>query len=247
MPVASTTGPVTLTYDESASTSSKAASAGSGLYAIANCGAASVFAASAVPSATSMSVQIGGLNKTALGYTAPSANTYVTENYSYAANQTWLYRAETMAYYVRLNPNGVPSLFRTRWTAKPGVDELTADTQEMVEGVESMQLLYGQDSASVTATFPSGYIDKTSAANDLGSPAPDTANPAAAATAAQLWRRVGAVQLGLLVRGTGDRAAVDQSTTHLRVLNVDMTTPNDGQYRSTYESTIALRNRLFGN
>ncbi|WP_340648132.1 PilW family protein [Pseudoxanthomonas winnipegensis] len=244
--VVSTTGASTIGYPtEAATTSSKVATGtgNTGLYAIGNCGATSVFQGSAI-SNTGMSVAISGLNKSALGYTVSSANANVAETYSYAPNQTWLYRAETMAYYVALNPSNpqVPALYRVRWTqSASGVPGQISE--EMVEGVESMQLLYGEDSASATATTATGFINKTATAATIGDPLP---NSSAGAASALRWRRVGSVQLGLLIRGTGDRATAEQNP-GLRVLDVGITAPTDGNYRYTYETSIALRNRLFGN
>lgn len=241
-----TTGNSALGYpSESAADSSKVATGGSaGLFAIGNCGATSVFQASAAPGNTSMNVNVTGLNQTALGYTVASDNALVTENYSYAPNQTWLYRAETMAYFVALNPTtNVPSLYRVRWTAPAG-GALQAVQEEMVEGVESMQLRYGEDSAALTAAFASGLINKTASAADIGTPLPNTA---AGITSAKRWRRVGSVQLGLLIRGTNDRAVVGQPVQAINVMGVTMNTPADGNYRHGYDTTIALRNRLFGN
>jgi type IV pilus assembly protein PilW len=67
---------------------------------------------------------------------------------------------------------------------------------------------------------------------------------------AAAWRRVGAVQVGLMVRNSGNRegAAATQAQNALSVLEVQMPvqTP-DGNYRSVYETTVALRNRLYGN
>lgn len=224
--------PPTISYaDESASTSSKVATQGGGLYAIADCRSASVFQASAPPGNTSMTVNSTGLNKSALGYLGAQDGAL-----AYGANQAWLYRAQSMVYYVALNPDQVPSLYRTQWTTDPGTSAIKPVTEELVEGIESMQLLYGQDSVTAANTPPSGYISTTGSAATI----------AAAAKPADLWRRVGAVQLGLLVRGTGERAASQQPAS-LKVLQVSMTPPADGQYRSVYETTIALRNRLFGN
>jgi type IV pilus assembly protein PilW len=236
--------PTVLTYpSESASTSSKVASGGSsGLYAIANCGSATVFQASAAPGTTQMSVVPAGsnLNQLGLGALAQDASGNNLETYSYAPNQTWLYRAETLVYYVASNSlTKVPALYRTRWTYPPGTKTVVQVTDEMVDGVESMQLLFGEDSADITSAA-TGLITKVNPASVL-----DEAT--ASATSALHWRRVGTVQVGLLVRGTGDRAAVTQAVIAPRVLNVKMNTPADGNYRTTYETTIALRNRLFGN
>lgn len=205
------------------------ATGGGGLFAVADCNGASVFQASEV-GATQITVKKNvGLNKSSLGDV--SANDGAI---TYRAGDAVLYRAESMAYYVALNAQGVPSLYRVRWIA-PGGGAVVANPEELVEGIESLQLLYGEDSNSTNpALLPTGNITKTSTAADIAS--------------ASQWRRVGAVQIGLMVRGGGnERAASAQAQVAPQVLQVDMNTPADGHYRSVYENTVALRNRLFGN
>ena len=214
-------------------TSGTVATGGSGLYALADCGGATVFQASATPSATQMTVNVNGLNKSDLGYVSSNDGAV-----TYKPLGTTLYRAESVAYYVALNPQNVPALYRARWTAAPGAAAPGVSVEELVEGVESLQMLYGEDSESENlAVLPSGHITKTNTAATIGD-----------ATNAGRWRRVGAVQLGMMVRGGGDeRAASAQATAAHDVLQVAMTAPADGHYRSVYETTLALRNRLFGN
>jgi type IV pilus assembly protein PilW len=79
---------------------------------------------------------------------------------------------------------------------------------------------------------------------DTASTISNAANDAANAAA---WRRVGAVQIGLLARNATESAAALQSAGGRNVLEVNMAVPADGKYRSTYETTVALRNRLIGN
>ncbi|SDQ49252.1 type IV pilus assembly protein PilW [Pseudoxanthomonas sp. CF125] len=210
------------------------ATGGSGLFAIADCRGASVFQASAAPTATSMNVTQTGLNASDLTFISTHDSSL-----AYKAGSASLYRAESMAYYVAFSPQAqAPALYRVRWISTPGNGALTAVTEEMVDGVESMQLLFGRDSAPLTSP-PSGYISSMVPASTIG----DETNAAA-------WRRVGAVQLGLMVRNSGNRegAAATQSLIPLSVLEVQMPvqTP-DGNYRSVYETTVALRNRLYGN
>jgi type IV pilus assembly protein PilW len=209
------------------------ATGGNGLYALADCGGASVFQASAAPSGTGMTVAVGGLNQSELGAVSGHDGAI-----TYKAGGATLYRAESIAYYVALNAQNVPALFRARWGAAPGGAALSVTTEELVEGVESLQLLYGEDSNSEDLTqTPSGHITKTNTAATIGG-----------AANAGRWRRTGAVQLGLMVRGGGgERAAAEQAQAAQNVLQVEMTAPDDGHYRSVYETTIALRNRLFGN
>ncbi|HHW4681602.1 MAG TPA: PilW family protein, partial [Xylella taiwanensis] len=223
----------TISYaDESLQGSSKVATGGSGLYAIADCNGASVFQASTAPTVTGMNVSAGGLNKTALDF----VGTYDHALSLFPGNLA-LFRAESIAYYIGLNDRGVPALYRAHWTAVPAGIELSTNVEELVEGVESLQFLYGEDSAALNKTTSSGYIDHTNPASTIG----DASN-------VLRWRRVGAVQIGLLVRGGGqERANALKAVVNPTVLSVHVTPPSDGHYRAVYETTVALRNRLFGN
>jgi type IV pilus assembly protein PilW len=207
------------------------ATGGSGLFAIADCRGASVFQASAAPTSTTLSVVQGGLNASSLGYVSSQDGPL-----AYKAGSASLFRAESIAYYIGVGAGGEPALYRARWTAAPGSAELNPVKEEMVEGIESMQLLFGRD----VADPPQGYIATMDTAGAVSNATSDAANAAA-------WRRIGAVQVGLLVRNAGERAAALQSADGRRVLEVKMNVPGDANYRSTYETTVALRNRLIGN
>ncbi|HHW4679209.1 MAG TPA: PilW family protein [Xylella sp.] len=223
----------TLSYDdESVQGSTQVATGGRGLYAIADCNGASVFQASTTPTATGMNVSAGGLNKTTLDFVG---------NYDHALSffpgSLSLFRAESIAYYIGLNEHGIPALYRARWTSAPAAVELSTHVEELVEGVESLQLLYGEDAASLTKATSSGYVDHVNPASLIG----DVAN-------ALRWRRVGTVQIGLLVRGDGqERANSMKAVIDPNVLSVHVIPPPDGHYRAVYETTVALRNHLYGN
>jgi len=150
---------------------------------------------------------------------------------------TMLYRAESIIYYVGNNTAGEPSLFRAR--AGGGG---TYASEELVEGIESLQLLFGQDTRPVlTSTQPPlGNI------TEYGTAA--TVRSGAAGDLANAWRRVGVVQVGILARSPGGAAAPSPDTNY-RVLGTQFqpAAAGDGRYRTSYEATIALRNRLFGN
>lgn len=154
----------------------------------------------------------------------------------YPAGQTRLYRANSVVYYVGLSTtSGEPALFRAR--ADRGGDYAS---EELVEGVESLQFLYGQDeTTNISATTPPvGNITTLHTAAGIG------ATP-------QAWRRVGLVQVGMLVRSPNPALAAEADTAvaNPRVLGVQYQqgAVNDTRYRATYEATIAVRNRLFGN
>ncbi|MGH8085312.1 MAG: PilW family protein [Lysobacter sp.] len=159
----------------------------------------------------------------------------------YEPAQAVLYRAESVVYYVGVGAGeDQPSLFRARYESAGGAFNVV--TEELVEGVESLQLLYGSDNETDLAERPTGYISRTDVASAIGGGATNPNNAQAGA-----WRRVGAVQIGLLMRSS-ERAAATQADKALSVLDVRMTpASSDGYYRSVYENTVALRNRLFGN
>ncbi|MEZ0469633.1 PilW family protein [Luteimonas salinilitoris] len=144
------------------------------------------------------------------------------------SGQTMLYRAESLVYYVSTGAGGQPSLYRAYHNGAEYSEE------ELVEGIASMQLVFGLDREDELDTKPpTGYIDNL----DIAQAGWDDLD----------WRRVGMVQVGLLA-SSPNRAAAEQAADR-HVLGVNFTPPadNDGLYRSGYESTVALRNRLYGN
>ncbi|KAB7764072.1 PilW family protein [Xanthomonas maliensis] len=158
------------------------------------------------------------------------------------SGQAMLYRAESLVYYVGTSAtSGEPALMRAR---SNGVDDYGMP-EELVEGIENMQLLFGLDqTVNMSNTSPPlGNISTQAIASDVST--------ATDATAAGQWRRVGQVQVGILARSPAPAAAerATSAVSYPSALGVSFTPPdkNDGRYRMTYESTIALRNRLFGN
>lgn len=202
-----------------------------GLMAIADCLHATVFQAKSVtvgpPAVTNIVVDGSGVNQSDF---APD---------TYLQGQAVLYRADTVVYYIANNTAvpARPALFRTRFNANPGAGAFAQQDEELVEGIESMQLMYGQDSQTNPTRAPSGFIDRV---NVAGSLFPIGTNE-------QTWRRVGVIKVGLLARSP-DPAAAPDALTVPRALGVNFTTPpNDTLYRSVYETSVALRNRLYGN
>jgi type IV pilus assembly protein PilW len=132
-------------------------------------------------------------------------------------------------------------LYRARFTALPGAGSLSLDAdtgiaEEVVEGVENMQLLYGQDTVTDPTQSPTGVIDSVRTASTL---LPNSSSSGG-------WQRVGEMQVGLLIRST-DPASAQKRTVVQRSLGTQLTLPDDKRYRTVYETNIALRNRLYGN
>ncbi|MET4614597.1 type IV pilus assembly protein PilW [Stenotrophomonas sp. 2619] len=196
-----------------------------GLFGVADCLSATVFQARAV-GASSVSAGDAPLNA------ALFSSLYTT-------GQAMLYRAESIVFYVGYDAaNAQTSLYRVRYTAGPNGALVVGTPEALVEGVENLQMLYGQD-RRLTAVSPSGYIDRQGTAKDVQG---SLADPAAA------WRRVGAVQLGMVI-SSPDPSAAQQATNAaaLTTMGVTFTAPNDGRMRAVYQTTVALRNRLYGN
>ncbi len=208
------------------------------LYAVADCSHADVFpAAGAVPGA--------GDAVTTVQVSSPVPATELQTRYtSQPAGQAMLYRAESVVYYVAEGASGIPAL----WRARADSTGVYALAEELVEGVEALQFLYGQDTvANITSTTPPvGNITSQHTASGVWAAAGGDS-----LTQANAWRRVGLVQAGVLMSSPqrASAPATAGADSNIRVLGVQYTpaTINDGRYRSSYESTIALRNRLFGN
>lgn len=185
------------------------------MFGIADCSYVDVFAASAVTPATGTVI----------------VDQPITRYTPQPAGQTMLYRAESLVYYIAPNATGVPALWRGRSNTAG-----TYSTEELVEGIENLQLLFGLDSVpDLDAAPPSGFVAQQQPASAV---LPDTE---------VTWRGVGQVQVGLLA-ASPNRAAATQATAPPRTaLGVSFDTPDDGNYRASYEATIALRNRLYGN
>jgi type IV pilus assembly protein PilW len=199
-----------------------------GLFGISDCINAAVFQATSKTNSR-MTIDATGLNESTL-----------TGNEPFVGGQARIYRVESVVYYIGRNANNIPSLYRLRYSANPG-GVLEPEKEELVEGIESLQLQYGQDSRTNPLETPTGNIGTSVLASGV-LPVADPVNA---------WRRVGLVQVGLLARSTEPAAAMQRSASDdvvkLSALGVVMQPPEDTLYRAVYEDTIALRNRLFGN
>ena len=197
-----------------------------GLFGVGDCLSATVFHASAVardtPTPGSATVR-----------TSPTSLNQAPMLHVYTPGQTVLYRAESLIYYVGTNAEGTSSLYRVRYTVVPGGAGAYGPPEEMVSGIENMQILYGFDRQTDIARPPTGFIDSQSVALDNADP--------------ERWLRLGAVQIGLLA--VSDPATAPQAEDANRPVSLGVTfdAPNDTRLRTVYQSTIAVRNRLYGN
>jgi type IV pilus assembly protein PilW len=120
-------------------------------------------------------------------------------------------------YFVRANADGTPSIYR-----KSGA----AAAQELVEGVEDMQITYGIDTSPDCATNDGG-ADQYVTAKDI-----EDNTIALACTTAERWKKVLAVRVALSMRSVDDG------------ITTDVQPEGDRRLRKTFTTTIAARNRL---
>lgn len=157
-------------------------------------------------------------------------------------NKATLLKFENKYYFIGTGANGGPALFQRRL-----INGIMRN-QELLEGVEDMEILYGLDRGNdgVPDTYlPADQIQTSqwprvmtvrvglmmhttsTAGNTVGFP---DADPAAGQVAGEPQRH-----LGLDFFLTSNKTAADNS---------DYTTPNDRRLRRLFTSTIRIRNRL---
>ena len=122
-------------------------------------------------------------------------------------------KVNASAYYIDTGTSGRPSLWRKMNDSTP---------QELLEGVQDMQLLYGRDTS--------------------GDSIPDAYEEADVITAANAWEDVSSVRVQLLVQSTDDNVLEDaQPYTFNGTTN---STPGDRRLRQVFINTVGIRSRL---
>ncbi len=149
--------------------------------------------------------------------------------YTYPAGSR-IFRLSGNTYFIGTNAAGQPALFRQRLTQSGGNVATTAE--ELVEGVENMQILYGVDQSATADNVVDVYLTADNVTQ--------AATPGA--TNAEKWRRVLSVKIELLMRSTENNiTTAEQAYTFNGSTNP---TPGDRRLRKVFTSTIAIRNRL---
>ncbi|MDJ0827971.1 MAG: PilW family protein [Rhodobacter sp.] len=123
-------------------------------------------------------------------------------------NDAMVIELQTVDYDIQNGAGGGPALFRSEF----GV------AQELVEGVQDMQVLYGIDNDS--DQFPNQYVTA-----DLVTD----------------WEEVVAVRISLLMQSIEDFVTEDPQTI---TFNGVTSTPGDRRIRQVFTTTVALRNRI---
>lgn len=201
-----------------------------------NCAAVSLFqVTSSGPPAISQVDGTNNLNR----YSWKQSGGFAGEP-DYAAG-TWVYRFEYALYHVGRTGNDTPpSLFRRRLREAPATANAALEfgpPEELVRGVEMMQVLLGVDNQPATSL--DDQVDAYfSAAEYL---------PATLTRQQQFdaLRRVKTLRVSLLMRSPDRMPTGAAPTTTTRTVgDVVVTPPADLRLRQVYDTTIALRNRV---
>lgn len=121
----------------------------------------------------------------------------------------------SFVYYIATNPGGIPALYRKE------ISKADADAEELVEGVENLQITYGvdQDDNYAVEAYMSGSAVETGA----------------------LWEKVVSTRLEIVVRSPENGVATEPQTYSLNGASI---TATDRHLRQVYAATITLRNRV---
>ncbi len=132
-----------------------------------------------------------------------------------------IYPINTISYYVRKNPGNQPALYR-KIGSKPA--------EELIEGIEKMQILYGVDT-DITADGTANYYVTADKIPDLDLDlAPD-------------WRKVVSMRVSLLLVSPDNNLTNKPVSYTYNGIKVDPPA-GDLHIRKVFTSTIALRNHL---
>jgi len=183
---------------------------------------AAIFQAGTATSSPNVSYGAGGSpgnSSTTLGNfygSTPAAGTYVLA----------LYRLSGVSYYIGTNSAGEPALYRDKLGQSGATMNSTAE--ELIEGVEDMEVTYGVDTDATPDFAVNGYWTATEVAAGTNG----TLN-IPGSTASDYWKRVLSVRITLtLVSQQGEAVGTAGTTVDSRLL------------RKSFTNTIAIRNRL---
>lgn len=202
-----------------------------GLYGLTDCNVASLFQITAPPTATQVTAASGGQN-----VIRDASGNWFINTYATYSEGSMMQRYQFVVYYVGVGTNG-PALMRrtliqTPTTALEGIQ--LAAPEEVIEGVEMMQILVGVDTDTPREDFVNAYR----------SPSVHLAGAGTAAVVDDRLRQISTLRISLLLRGNESQSNAQRARNTIVVGDINVTLPNDGRARQTYDTTVAVRNRL---
>ncbi len=171
---------------------------------VADCESAEVFEITQLPSGTAIQHNTGA---TAF---VGNATKVLQKRYG---DDAFIVKFVANRYYIRANGFGNNSLYR---------QEANGTVLELIEGVDSMQILYGEDTTNDTVADQ--YVN-------------------AATVGATNWNNVVSVRLALLINGVDQNFSSNQDTTTYNMLGTNAGPFNDYRRRKIFTNTVSIRNR----
>jgi type IV pilus assembly protein PilW len=165
--------------------------------------------------------QAAGIFSVASAASAPSLALSSAVGAAYVAASTEVFPMQSVAYYVKRSSSGLTtSLYRRIFDG----DNAGGLEQELIEGVENLQLRYGLDSTLP----PDGVVDVYQNADQIAD-----------------WKTVVAIRMSLLLRASDPVEGVAVPASGV-VNGVAVTYPSSGSKydRRVFTTTIAVRNRI---
>lgn len=141
---------------------------------------------------------------------------------SYATGTTEVFPMQTIVYYVKRASSGTTtSLYRRIFDG----DKASGVEQELIEGVENLQLRYGRDTDATADGIVNDYVTASNVDD---------------------WSRVVAVRMSLLIRAATPVESDVALPASGKVNDVTVTYPTTGQRfdRRVFTTTVAVRNRI---
>lgn len=190
---------------------------------------AAIFQVRAVGGSSTSTISYGGSGTVSPGNSGTDLGTF-----GGGTNAVGLYRLSGVSYYIGRNPVGEPALYRDKLGHGDvgGVPTANSAAEELIQGVEDMEITYGVDTSIDTASrspLPGdgsvdGYWTATQVNTGTG-----IQSAICNASASAHWKCVLSVRITLtLVSGQNEKVG----------------TTGDRLLRKTFTNTIAIRNRL---
>lgn len=135
---------------------------------------------------------------------------------------SFISRLESYAYYIRnSDSSGEPSLYRSRLGLSKATSSVVMSAEELVEGVEDMQIFYGEDTSGNGSP---NYFVPADEVVDMGD--------------------VVSIQINLMVRSLRDYLTEAPASKTLSGTSLATASDQDRRIRKEFSAQIALRNRL---
>lgn len=190
-----------------------------------DCSYASTFQMTEAPSTLKVQHNAGagtpGNSTKCLGDPAGALCSGPPSGYPELPDNSKLMRTRGTIFFIANGTSGEPSLFRENLTTSGGAAASVAE--ELIEGVENMQVVYGEDTSAPSDGNVDQYVSADAVTN---------------------WNNVFAVRVSLLMRSVVNNVVNQPQAISFNGATVNSGAGADRRLRKVFTATIAVRNRL---